>query len=178
MSGRRLAALAAALLALVEVPAGAVPSPGAPHPEVQLEDAWDRTIRLSQLAGTPILVVYEDRGSAHVNDPLKSELSELAKGDKYKQSIALVAVADVSSFDFWPARGFVKGAIRSESHKQGTTIYCDWDGHVRRALGLDRGTSNVVLFGRDGRVLFAQSGTVAPEQRRALIGMLHAIVTP
>ena len=67
---------------------------------------------------------------------MKEELGKLAKGDRYKTAIALLAVADVEGYDYWPVRGFVKSAIRKESRKFGTTIYCDWDGSFRSALGL------------------------------------------
>jgi hypothetical protein len=162
-------------LALAAVPesAGAIPTVGAASPEVSLTDAWDRTISLSRLRGMPMLVVYEDRGSTTMNAELKAQLSQIARGDRYKQSVALVAVADVTGYDFWPVRGFVKSAIRAESRKQGTLIYCDWDGHVLRALDLDKGTSNVVLFGRDGKVAFSGSGPLPDARRDELIGLLR-----
>jgi hypothetical protein len=153
--------------------ANAVPAVGSGRPDVTLQDGWDRTLELARYRGMPILVVYEDKDSATINQGLKEELSKLAKGDRYKRLIALVAVADVSGYDYWPVRGFVKDAIKSESHKQGTLIYCDWDGHVRGALGLHRGTSNVVLFGKDDKVLFSHAGALSSEQQRALIGLLR-----
>jgi hypothetical protein len=153
--------------------ARALPSEGAPRPDVLLEDAWDRVVRLSQYEGEPVLVVYEDKDSAAVNEALKRDLSRLAKGDRYRSSVALIAVADVTGYDYWPVRGFVKSAIRDESTKQGVDIFCDWDGHVRDALGLHRGTSNVVLYGKDGKVLFAAHGAVPADGRTRLIGLLR-----
>ncbi|MBK6697334.1 MAG: hypothetical protein IPG50_34860 [Myxococcales bacterium] len=167
--------LAATVLAL-PLQVAALPSPGALRPDVRLDDPWGRAVQLSKFRGMPTLVVYEDKGSAEENKELKAQLSELAKGDKYKRLVALVAVADVSGYDFWPVRGFVKDAIQVESHKQGTIIYCDWTGSIRRALDLKAKASNVVLYGRDNRVLFAHSGPMGPEQRAALIGHLRAEV--
>ena len=173
----RIAALAGALtLLLLASLAAALPLVGAPRPEVQLTDAWDRSVHLSTYRGMPVLVVYEDRGSARENEALKSELSVLARGDRYRTLVALVAVADVTGYDYWPIRGFVRSAIRSESAKQGTVIYCDWDGHVRSALGLERGTSNVVLYGRDGAVLYAHAGAMSVDDRRAFLALLKAQV--
>lgn len=142
-------------------------------PDVRLRDAWDRTYELSGFRGMPILVLYEDKDSVHLNQPLKAELAALAKHGNYKRSVALVAVADVSSYDYWPVRGIVKGAIQDESHKQGTLIYCDWDGRVRHVLGLGRGTSNVVLYGRTGQVLFRGAGALSTEQRALLLSHLR-----
>lgn len=149
---------------------------GDARPNVVLHDAWERSINLGSYTGKPVLVLYEDKDSATLNLPLKQELSQLAKGDKYKSSIALVAVADVTGYDYWPIRGFVKDAIQDESRKQKTVIYCDWDGHIRNQLRLDKSTSNVVLFGRDGRVLFARSGALGKGERKDLIDLLRAQV--
>lgn len=152
---------------------GALPMVGSSAPSVGLVDAWDRPNDLQRYVGKPILVIYEDKDSATVNQALKNELSVLAKGDRYKESVALFAVADVGAFDFWPVRGFVKDAIRKESRRQGTDIYCDWDGHVRAALGLVEATSNVVLFARDGKVAFSQAGALSVDGREALLGALR-----
>ena len=73
------------------------------------------------LRGKPVLIVYEDKSSTAQNKALKDELAQIAKGDRYRSSVALAAVADVSAYDFWPARGFVRDAIREESRKQKTT---------------------------------------------------------
>ena len=170
------ATLALALAVVVSSRASALPIAGAVRPEVQLTDAWERSIRLSAYRGMPVLVVYEDKGSSAQNAALKSELAILARGDRYRRSIALVAVADVSGYDYWPIRGFVRSAIRSESAHQTTVIYCDWDGHIRTALGLERGQSNVVLYGRDGSVLYAHAGAMTLEDRTAFIALLRVQV--
>jgi hypothetical protein len=156
--------------------AGAAPGEGEAAPNAALEDADGRVSEIRALAGRPILIVYEDRDSAKQNEQLKKELGELAKGERYKARVALAAVADVSAYDFWPAKGFVKDAIRDESKKQGTTIYCDWTGAFRKAYKLRRGVSNVVLVGKDGRVAFSAEGSLPPEQRRRLLTLLRAQV--
>lgn len=173
-----LAASFAAAVAVAASQAVALVPPGSLRPTGRVHDADDRTLDLRSINGKPILVLYEDKDSAKVNDALKADLSRLAKGDRYRTAVALVPVADVQSFDFWPVRGFVKDAIRSESKKQGTTIYCDWDGNLQRAAGFRRGTSSVMLIGRDAKVLFAAEGALAPEQRERLIALLRNEVAP
>lgn len=162
--------------ALLVGEAAAVPREGDPAPNAVLEDADGRRSEIAKLRGRPVLIMYEDRDSAKQNEPLKNELRALARGDRYKSAITLAAVADVSAWDFWPAKGFVKDAIRDESKKQGTTIYCDWTGAFRGAYKLRRGVSNVVLIGKDGRVLFAASGPMAADQRKKLIDVIKAQV--
>lgn len=168
------AASAAALsLALISGAALALPSEGDRAPNARLEDADGRELQLKALRGKPILIVYEDKDSATQNQAFKDALAKLAKGDRYRKTIALAAVADVSSYDFWPVKGFVKDAIREESRKVGATIYCDWDGAFRTAYRLRRGISNVILVGKNGQVLFAAEGKLKPEAQRKLLELLR-----
>ena len=156
--------------------AGALPSVGADAPSGKVEDADGKQLDTKTIKGKPLLIVYEDRDAATQNDALKKELGVLAKGDKYKSKIALAAVADVSAFDFWPVKGFVKDAIREESKKAGTTIYCDWTGSFRKAFKITKGKSSVLLVGKDGKVLFAGEGTLSAEDRKKLLALLKAQV--
>ena len=173
-------ALAGGLAALaVSWAAGAVePTVGQARPaDLFLRDAWDKTTELRSLDGQPLLLVYEDKDSAQQNDVLKRELGRLAAGDAYRGRVALVAVADVSQYDYWPARTFVKSAIRGESKKAGTPIYCDWNGTIRTAFNLRRGASNVVLYDRAGRAAFAWSGPMPADKRHELIERLRTELT-
>jgi hypothetical protein len=171
-----LALTLCAALALCCPLARAVPRVGSDLPQLSLEDGWGRTNHFARYKGMPTLVVYEDKDSSSVNQALKADLAKLAKGDKYKKHVALFAVADLRGYDYWPVRGFVKDAIRSESHKQGTVIYCDWDGHVQETIGATRGTSNVIFYGKNGKVLFAKAGALGADARAELIALLRAEV--
>lgn len=154
----------------------ALPAVGDDAPNGKLEDADGKSTETKSFKGKPLLIVYEDRDSAAQNEKLKKELGVLAKGDKYKAKVALAAVADVSSYDFWPAKGFVKDAIREESKKQGTTIYCDWNASFRKAFKLTKGKSNIVLVGKDGKVLFAAEGSLSDGDRKKVIELLKSQV--
>ena len=168
-----VAALAGALVLVTSGDAPALPLLGEATPDVVLEDALDRRVAMAKLGAKPVLVVYEDEGSAIQNMDLKADLAALAKGDRYKMRVALLAVADLDGYDYWPVRGFVKDAIRDESRKQQLSILCDWKGKFRKALGLVKGSSNVVLYGKDGKVLFSHAGPLSGPQRASLISSLQ-----
>lgn len=170
------AATFAAGVSGASISALALPGVGEEVPNAKVEDADGKAMETKTLKGKPILIVYEDRDSATQNEKLKKELSELAKGDKYKAKIALAAVADVSSYDFWPAKGFVKDAIREESKKAGTTIYCDWNASFRKAFKLTKGKSSIVLVGKDGKVLFAGEGSLSETDRKKVLTLLKSQV--
>lgn len=165
-----------AALAFGALPASALLPAGSRRPAAHVLDAEDRTLDMRAINGKPIFVIYEDKDSAKMNDALKTELAKLAKGDRYRNAIALVPVADAQSYDFWPVRGFVKDSVRSESKKIGATIYLDWDGSFQRAAGFKRGTSSILLVGRDARVLFSSEGALSVEQRARLIALLRSEV--
>jgi hypothetical protein len=165
-------AIATVLLAII---AKAAPPLGATRPALRLVDAWDRPFDLSQVGGRPLLVIYEDQSSVRQNAPLKDELSRLARGDRYRSRIVLAAVADVSGYDFWPVRGFVKDAIRDESRKAGTSIYCDWSGEARRAFRAPPSTSTVILYDRESKVVFAHEGAMPAATRATLLDLLRGM---
>lgn len=169
-----MAAAGAALL--LTAAASALPSEGDKAPNAKVEDADGRVLEMKNLKGKPILIVYEDKDSAKTNQIFKDELAKMAKGDKYRKVIALAAIADLSSYNWWPVKGFVKDAIRDESKKVGATIYCDWDGAFRSAYKLRAGTSNIVLIGKNGQVLFAAEGALKPEARKKVLELLKAEV--
>lgn len=175
-SGKTSKVIVAAALATALIPTStytfALVKEGASAPNAKVEDADGKVLQMQTLKGKPILIVYEDRDSSKQNQALKDDLAKLAAGDKYKTTIALAAIADVSSYDWWPAKGFVKDAIKEESKKQKTTIYCDWDGGFRKAYGIKRGVSNIILVGRDGKVLFAVEGAMSADSRKRLVSLL------
>jgi predicted transcriptional regulator len=176
MAPRRNASNLFAAVALVAavLPGAALglPKEGTDAPDARVVDIEGHELKLAALRGKPVLIVYEDKESAKQNQPLKNELSQLTKGERYKSRIALTAIADVSGYDWWPAKGFIKDAIKEESKKHNTTIYCDWDGSFRKALKLRSGVSNVILIGRDGKVIFAGEGELGNDARKRLIDLL------
>ena len=169
-------ALPFALALFAAPPASAVPRVGTLAARPAIADADGRLLEMKRLGARPILILYEDKNSSSMNQALKNDLARLAKGDRYQATVALIPVADVSAYDYWPVRGFVKDAIRDQSKQVGATIYCDWSGAFRDALSLRRGTSSVVLVARDGTVLFARDGALGAPERKELLDLLRAQV--
>jgi ceramide glucosyltransferase len=174
IGGRLALTLVVLLCGLSE--AFALPTVGKQGKNVSLEDADGHVTPMEEMLGKPILIVYEDKGSSQQNQAFKDELARLAKGDKYKNKVSLAAVADLTAYNYWPVKGFVKDAIRKESKKFGTTIFCDWTGHVRDGYTFRQGVSSIVLMDPSGKVLFASEGSMSAAQRKKAIDMLRAQV--
>jgi hypothetical protein len=156
--------------------AAALPRVGGLRPALIVADVDGRTLDLRAINGKPTLVVYESKEASTQNLELKTALSKLASGEAYRNAVVLVPVADVESYDYWPARGFVKSAIRDESKKLKATIYADWDGSFRKTAGLKRDKSTIILIGKDATIRFVYEGTLPKEERDRLISMLRAEV--
>jgi predicted transcriptional regulator len=161
------------MFTLLAPPAAALPAMGEEAPDAHLADPDGRTLDVRALRGRPALILYEDKGSAGQNGPLKQALAARARDARYRAAVALAAVADVTAYAGWPLKGFAEEAVRSRARKAGVTIYCDWDGAFRRAYRLHRGLSNVVLLDPEGRVLFAAAGPLQPAQRAALLALIE-----
>lgn len=158
---------------LTPVTALALPAVGTSRADAQLEDSWERLDAFSNYRGMPVLVLYEDKSSSGQNVELKRELTEIAQDGRYKGIVAFMPIADVSSYDYWPVRAFARRSVQKQSLATHTNIICDWKGVVRDALGLDKKSSNVVLYDKDAKVVFAHAGALSPEQRAVLFAMLR-----
>jgi predicted transcriptional regulator len=173
-SKRGLAFLAAAGAALAwPAESEALPKPGTPSADARVEDPDGKTMTIKALRGRPVIVVYEDKDSKQANQALKGDLTRILKDKALKSAVVLAPVADVSEYNSWPAKGFVKDAIRDEAKKTGTTIWCDWDASFRRAFDLAPKASNVIVIGRGGAVRFAASGTLSASQRAEIEAILR-----
>jgi hypothetical protein len=151
-----LSIFAAALLASS---AGfALPETESARPALAFADAEDSKVDLRGFNGKALVVVLENKESASQNLAFKSELAALGLSKELREGYTLVPIADVEGYDYWPARGFVKDAIRSESKKIGRTVWIDWGGSARKAFGASKDKSVVLVYGKNGKLKFAAEG--------------------
>jgi hypothetical protein len=134
-------------------------------PPFRLEATSGATRTLGSYAGKVVLLMYEDRDSRTINAALKEEVRQRIAREGLQQRLAVVPVADVSSYDRWPARGIVRAAVAREARALGAEILLDWSGEIRRAYALVTPGSNVVLVGRGGERLYQKSGALDVEER-------------
>jgi hypothetical protein len=179
LSRRAVVSLGLAMLAssiLGVAPALAVPKEGAVVGSARIEDAEGRGLDLKTLKGKPFVIVYDDKASAPKSEAFRRELVKLAKSDAYKSKLAVVIVADVSPYGFWPAKGIVLDAVRAETKKQGVTVYCDWTGDLRSAYQFRGDITNVVLVSKELRALVAIEGVPAGAAHKRLFDAIRAEV--
>lgn len=163
--------VAAATLASVTAAgvAFALPRVGTTVPRATVQSLGGKTLDTRTFQGRISLVFYEDKDATEQNKALKDALKAQAKGKKRKANVDVYAVADVSAWDFWPAKGFVKDAIEEQEKKAGHPIYCDWSGDFGKALGVVDGKSNVILVGVDRKVKLAKAGALPAADRQQVV---------
>ncbi len=145
-------------------------------PEFSLESTTGATRRLRDFSGRVVIVLYEDRDSNQQNNDLKRELAEHARTEDLTRDVSLVPVANLSAYNFWPARGYARDAVVEIAREQGYEIMIDWTGDMARAYRFRPGVSHALVVGRDGRVLFRAAGALSPRFRRNFFEAISAAI--
>lgn len=158
--------LAPALFAGV---AYALPHAGTTVPRATVQSNGGKVLDTRTIRGRLTLIFYEDKDATEQNKALKDALAAQHKDKARKAQVDVYAVADVSAWDFWPAKGFVKDAIAEQEKVVGHPIYCDWSGNFGKALGIVEGKSNVILIGPDRKVKIAKAGVLPASLRNRIV---------
>lgn len=152
--------------------AAAVVPLGTSVPDFQVEGSDGAQVRLADLAGRYVLVVYEDRASANQNVKLKQRLWSMHRRGRLDDRMAVMPIADVRAFHEWPASQYARKAIESERKLTGRTLFADFTGEAGRAIDAHPGRSTLVFLDPDGRVIWSGEGPL----RKAVVATLIRLV--
>ncbi len=141
---------------------------------IPLECRGGSPCTIGAYSGKPTVVLLEDRDSNQQNEPLKKELGEHARSSDLADRVALVAVADLGAYAFWPANDFARAGVAAASRSYGIDILIDWKGDFADAGGFEAGKSHVVVLGADGRTLARYEGPMTIAQRREFFEIVRA----
>ena len=128
--------------------------------------------RLRDYRGRVVILIYEDRDSNQQNNELKRELAERARSQDLSRDVAVVPVANLSSYSFWPASGFARDAVIDIAREQRMEILIDWSSSMSGAYRFRPSTSYVMVLDRDGRVLFRHAGMLPPRARMRFFSVI------
>lgn len=156
----------------VATPAVALPPALPLAPEFALEGTSGQTRRLRDYRGRVVILIYEDRDSNQQNDALKRELAEHARAQDLTRDVAVVPVANLSSFSFWPASGFARDAVVDIARQQNMEILIDWSNAMSGAYRFRPATSYVMVLSREGRVLFRHAGPLPSRERMRFFSVI------
>ncbi len=158
-------------ISLVAFEAAALIRAGSTLGDFKVHDHRDKAFTISALhAGKAALIVFEDKDAGGQNKSFKKRFDALNKtlGGK----VVLIPVADVSKYDYWPAKGFVKDALRDAGKKVGVKVYADWSGKGRTAIAAQAKRSHLVLVDRNRKVLWASAGQLTKLQEDKLLDLV------
>jgi predicted transcriptional regulator len=142
--------------------------------DANLRNTADEQVRVSQFRGKPTVLIYEDRHAIEVNRPFKNALRALALEPGNASAVAVVAVANVSRFNFFPVRGFALSGVRDAERKARHPILIDWENTLTRPpWNLPENGSSVLVLSPAGEVLFARSGSLSSEDQAEVFNLLQ-----
>lgn len=133
---------------------------------------------LAVYAGRPVVLFYEDKDSASLNEPLKLALLD-ADGHPTAAAagVHLLAVANVSAFDFFPARGIATRKLRNLEETRHMPILIDWHGDLSRPpWNLPANDSTVVILDAQGQTVFRRSGRLDANARAEVLATVRELV--
>ncbi len=152
--------------------------PGAVPADFVVHDADDKSAKVSALTkGHPTIVFYEDKDGGDQNERFKQRLGKLQGKSPTAKKVSVLAIADVKSWDFWPAKGFVKDALRSAGKKAGITVWADWSGGGRTSFSASSNTSNIIVLDAAGKVVWASTGGLTTVQEDDLLNRIDKLGT-
>ena len=171
----RIAGMLTAALLAASTSLAAPPQAG--PMDATLRGSDGKEVTLSRWRGKPVILFYEDRHSTTLNGPLKEALFSRGQELGLLDAAFVVAVANLESFDFFPARGIALSHVRDEEKKWGIPILVDLKGTLREApWNLPAHTSSVLLLDGNGALIYRYSGRLREEDQKLFFQTLGALV--
>jgi hypothetical protein len=167
--------LTAALLAAS--PSIAAESPQVGPMDATLRGSNGKEVTISRWRGKPVILFYEDRHSTTLNSPLKEALFSRGEELGLLDAAFVLAVANLESYDFFPARGIALSYVRDEEKKWGIPILVDLKGTLGAApWNLPTKTSSVLLLDGHGTLVYRYSGRMKDEDQKAFFQALGGLL--
>jgi hypothetical protein len=143
---------------------------------VKVTDTDGKLVTLQSLLGKPAVLFYEDRDSTSFNQALKDDLFRRGKEKGMLDKVSVIAVANLSGFNWFPAKNFAASAVRDAEKKFGVPIYVDWTGAmVVRPWSLPKDNATVLLLDANGEVVLRKQGRLTGEEREQVLGLLESL---
>ena len=158
----------------VAATARALPAVGVVPARVEVENVAARRMRPLPDA-RPVLVMYEDKDAQTQNEHARKVLGRITDRAENRAIFEFAAVADVASWNWWPAKRYVLADLQKIAARDNTVLFADWTAALRKAWGLKAHLSTLVLTAADGKVLFAGEGTLSEAQLTALVAELRKL---
>lgn len=159
----------------VPAPAGGI-LPAAPLLDARMADLDDKTVTLRSMRGQVVVLLHQDKASSDQNAAFKERVGELA--GKLSGRVQLVALAEVGAYNFWPARRYVKSALKPLRDQGGALVLCDWSSAVRKSYRLAAGQSAVFVLDAQGELRGLQRGVLSDAEQAQTLALIERLARP
>lgn len=146
-------------LALVLSPV-AVVAQGSALIDFEMTDQFDRPYRDSDYRGRILYVIGSDKGGSRFNGAWARAIFEALEQEHAAGDVASFGLADLRGVPFF-IKGLVKGKFPQEEEKW---VVMDWKGRFSKAYGFEPGSSNILVFAPDGRLVHQAHGREVERQ--------------
>ncbi len=155
----------------------AAASLAAPVLDASLAATDGRTVRVADFRGRPAVLFYEDRAATAVNAHFKRALFRRGRERALLDAVAVVPVANLRAYDFFPARAIALEAVRRIERRVGTPILVDFDGALAAPpWSLPATGAGVVVLAPDGHEAMRRTGRLDAADEAALFARLEELV--
>ena len=152
-------------MVLAELPVGEIP------PKVVLKDDLGGKLDGTQwsseelVSGKVIVLFYVDPDESELNN----HVSDALKAENYpKEKYGSIGMANMAAT--WLPNFAINMKLKSKQEKHKSTVYVkDLDKALVKKWGLSDDNSDVVVFGKDGRVLFSVDGKFTDAQVKEIV---------
>jgi len=141
--------------------------------DAQLQDLEDKPVSLRAMRGKVVVVLHQDRHSSEQNPTFKDRLGELVL--RHPEKLRLVALAEVGSYNFWPARRYVKDALRPLRELGGALVACDWKAAVQKKFRIPAKQSAVFVIDKDGTLQVFSTGVLPTARSAELLSQIEKL---
>ncbi len=123
--------------------------------------------------GKIVVVLHQDRYSSDQNQGFKDRLGELVL--RFPGKLQLIALAEAGGYNFWPARRYVKDALKPLRALGGALVACDWKGAVQRSYRIPARQSAVFVVDKDSTLAALRIGVLPAADATALLDRIAAL---
>lgn len=144
-------------------------------PSFKVISADKEILTLDNIKGKVAVLFYESKNAIEQNRKLKDALNIFyaRQPDPIKKDIIRIGVINCQGVLF---RGAWENGLRSNSLKEGITIYGDWDGKMSGDYRTRVGESNLIIVDKKGVIRYYASGRLEDKETGIIEGLLERLV--
>ncbi len=143
--------------------------------EFALEDQFKHEYTHADYLESCCILVGSDRGGSTFNGQWGRAIADSLRNLSLLSQVKFIPNADLRGVPFF-LKGFVRGKF---SKDESQPVLLDWSGLFARSYEFNPDSSNIVVFGQDGKVVHQTAGReVEPAKVHGIVETLRRLLAP